>query len=77
MMQCDLLGIRLVKCSKELFFENVSSEVKQTLESVAYKFHEQAQDEIKMRRKVGQFRCLMLVLRGNDIEHLIEKVYDR
>jgi hypothetical protein len=30
-----------------------------------------------MRKKVGKFKCLMLVLRGNDIENSIEKVYNR
>ena len=72
----ELLGLKIVRAKKDLYFDNVPAEVQSTIKSVAVKFHELS-SEIKLRNKLIDFSCLMLVLRGQNIEGKIDKVYDR
>lgn len=67
LMDVELLGLKIVHAKKELYFGNVPEEVQRTIKSVAFKFHELATD-LKMRKKMLEFSCLMLVLRGQNVE---------
>jgi hypothetical protein len=55
-----------MKGKKELYNENVPKEVQKIVKCIAYKFHESS-SEIKLRKKLLEFKTLALVLRGQDI----------
>lgn len=56
--------------------ESVPVEVQKTVKCVAYKFHELSTD-IKLRKKLDEFKTLVLVLRGQDVQGQLDKIYDR
>jgi len=66
-MDVELLGTKVVRANKDLYFDNVPREVRKAIKSVAYKFYEE-NVEFKLRKKIGEMSCLMLVLRGQNIE---------
>lgn len=43
---------------------------------MAYKFHELA-TELKLRKKLDEFKTVALVLRGQDVQGQLDKIYDR
>lgn len=58
--------------------------MQKTIQIIASKFHETAfeeEDEHQqnkiLQRKLGEFRTLMLVFRGQNIEEKIDQIYDR
>lgn len=65
-LDVELLGLRVMKGKKELYNENVPKEVQKIVKCIAYKFHESS-SEIKLRKKLLEFKTLALVLRGQDI----------
>ena len=62
-LDVELLGMRFVKARKEIYGKEMPRKVEDLVRSVAYKFHEGADDEA-MRRKINEFKTLVLVLRG-------------
>lgn len=74
--ELELLGLRVIHAKRELYLDCVPEEVQKIIKSVAYKFHELA-TELKLRRKLGDFRTLALVLRGEDVQGQLDKIYDR
>lgn len=76
MIGAELLGVKIVKANKDLFTREVPTSVKSLVKSVAYKFHGDS-TELKLRKKMKDFTCLMLVIRGANLEGEIDKVYDR
>ena len=76
MMEVELLGIKVVDAKKQIYFDNVPKEVRHTFKSVAYKFHEDSK-EFKLRKQISELKCIVLVLRGQDVEGQIDSVYDR
>ena len=62
-LDVELLGMRLVKARKEIYVKEVPRKVEDLVRRVAYKFHDGADDE-GMRRKMNEFKTLVLVLRG-------------
>lgn len=76
LLDFELLGLRVINAKKELYLGHVPIDVKNTIKSVACKFHEVSQD-FKLRKKIRDFKTLALVLRGQDVENQIDSVYDR
>ena len=74
-MDVELLGLRVIKGKKELYQEQVPKEVQFTVKCVAYKFHESS-SEMKLRKKLIEFKTLALVLRGQDIQGQLSQIYD-
>lgn len=75
-MQCELLGTRVVDAKKNLYKQNVSSKVLETVKKVAYQFNSE-HDDLKIRRKIGDFKFVIAVIRGRNIEGTLEKIYER
>lgn len=75
-MDVELLGTKIVRAKKDLYLDNVPREVRKVFKMVAYKFYAE-NVELKLRKKIGELSCLMLVLRGQNIEGQIDSVYDR
>jgi hypothetical protein len=76
--QChfELLGLKIVKAKKHFYLDTVPLEIKNTIKSIAFKFHEHNSD-LKLRKKMFEFKSLVLVLRGRNIENTIDSIYDR
>ena len=60
-----------MKGKKELYNENIPKEVQKIVKCIAYKLHEsllsiESSSEIKLRKKLLEFKTLALVLRGQD-----------
>ena len=66
----------MIKAKKELYYPEVPKDIKNIIRSVAYKFHESATG-IPLRKKIIDFKTLALVLRGQNIQGQIDKIYDR
>jgi hypothetical protein len=49
--------------------------VQKLFKCVAYKFHELS-SELKLRRKLIEFKTLVLVIRGQNLAGQIDKIYD-
>lgn len=54
----------------------VPREVRHCFKSIAFKFYEHF-EEYRLRRKMSEFKTLVLVLRGRNVDHVLEQVYDR
>lgn len=76
LVELELLGLRIINAKRELYLECVPAEVQKTIKCVAYKFHELA-TELKLRKKLDEFKTLALVLRGQDVQGQLDKIYDR
>ena len=74
-MDAELLGIRLVNAKKDISKTTASSEVQKLFKCIAYKFHELS-TELKLRQKLIDFKTLVLVLRGQNLQGQIDKIYD-
>jgi len=75
-LDLEVLGLRVINAKKELYYPEIPVEIKKIMRSLAYKFHENATG-IPLRRKLIEFKTLALVLRGQDIQGQIDKIYDR
>lgn len=76
LLNLELIGLKLVTAKTEIYNDLVPKDVKAVIRSVACKLHANSID-YKLRRKMTEFRTLALVLRGQNIEGQIDKVYDR
>jgi hypothetical protein len=54
----------------------VPVEIRTLFKKVAFKFYEGQQD-LKLRKKITEFKTIVLVLRGRNIENNLSKIYDR
>lgn len=54
----------------------VPVEIRTLFKKIAYKFYDGYPD-LKLRKKITEFKTLALVLRGRNVENNISKVYDR
>jgi len=63
----ELLGLKVVKGNKHIYKDSVSISVINTFKAIACKFHEDTND-LKLRKKVKDFKTIALVLRGIDVE---------
>lgn len=59
----ELLGLKVINGNKQLYKDSVSIGVINTLKAIACKFYESSND-LKLRKKVKEFKTLALVLRG-------------
>jgi hypothetical protein len=78
MRQCafEVLGLKIIDTKKEIYNELVPREVRHVFKSIAYKFYE-VYPELRLRKKICEFKSLMLVLRSRHVEQTLTKVYDR
>jgi hypothetical protein len=76
LLDLELLGLKVVNAKKELYLNTVPKEVQKILKCIAHKFHELS-TEIKLRRKLIEFSTFALVLRGQNVQGQIDRVYDR
>lgn len=74
-LDAELLGIRLINAKKDIFKTTASIEVQKLFKCVAYKFHELSTD-LKLRQKLIDFKTLVLVLRGQNLQGQVDKIYD-
>ncbi len=51
-------------------------EIRTLFKKIAYKFYDGYSD-LRLRKKIIEFKTLALVLRGRNVETNISKVYDR
>lgn len=65
--ELELLGLRVINAKRELYLDCVPNEVQKTIKCIAYKFHELA-TELKLRKKLDEFKTVALVLRGQDVQ---------
>jgi hypothetical protein len=57
------LGLRFINAKKQIYLDSVPLGVRDVVKSVALKFH-QSSKELKLRKKIKEFKTLALVLRG-------------
>ena len=72
----ELIGIKVFNCKKEIYNELVPVEIRTLFKKIAYKFYDGYPD-LRLRKKITEFKTLALVLRGRNVENNISKVYDR
>ena len=72
----ELLGAKIVNAKKQIYNELVPVEIRTLIKKVAYKFYEGYQD-LRLRKKIAEFKTLALVLRGRNVENCLSKIYDR
>lgn len=75
-LDLEVLGLRMINAKKELYYPEIPVEIKTLIRQVAFKFHESATG-IPLRKKIMEFKTLAIVLRGQDIQGSIDKIYDR
>lgn len=51
-------------------------EIRTLFKKIAYKFYEGNQD-LRLRKKITEFKTLVLVLRGRNVENNLSKIYDK
>lgn len=51
-------------------------DVRHVVKSIAFKFYA-LHPELRLRKKISEFKTLVLVLRGRHVEHALGNVYDR
>lgn len=72
----ELLGLKLVNCKKEIFNELVPVEIRTLFKKIGYKFFE-GHPDLRLRKKISEFKSVVLVLRGRNVDNQISKIYDR
>lgn len=73
----ELLGLKILNAKKELYNELVPVDIRTLFKKVAYKFYEGAYSDLRLRKKITEFKTLVLVLRGRNVDANISKIYDR
>ena len=63
----ELLGIKLVDCKKQIFNDFVPLSIQKMFKEIGYKFYEY-ENELKIKKKILEFKTLVLVLRGRNVE---------
>ena len=63
LLDFELLGLRFINAKKQIYLDSVPLGVRDVVKSVALKFH-QSSKELKLRKKIKEFKTLALVLRG-------------
>ena len=71
-----MIGIKLLNCKKDIYNELVPLDVRTIVKKIAFKFY-QAHQDLKLRKKIIEFKTLVLVLRGRNVEPNLEKIYDK
>jgi hypothetical protein len=74
--QFELIGIKLINAKREIYNELVPVEIRTLFKKLAYKFYESYPD-LRLRKKITEFKTLALVLRGRNVENSVGKIYDR
>jgi len=76
--QCgfEIIGSKIIDSKKEIYSELVPKDVRHVFKSIAFKFYE-AYPELRLRKKICEFKSLVLVLRGRHVEQTLNKVYDK
>ena len=59
--------MKIIDTKKEIYSELVPREVRHAFKSIAFKFYE-AYPELRLRKKICEFKSLVLVLRGRNID---------
>jgi hypothetical protein len=72
----ELIGIKVVNCKKDIYNELVPVEIRTLFKKIAFKFYSGYPD-LRLRKKITEFKTLALVLRGRNVENNISKIYDR
>ena len=54
----------------------MTKQIKNIFKSVAFKFYEYCPD-LKLRKKLVEFKSLVLALRSRNVDHTLDTVYDR
>jgi hypothetical protein len=63
-----------LNAKREIYNELVPVQVRQIVKKVAFKFYSGLPD-LRLRKKISEFKSIVLVLRGRNIEHNINKIY--
>ena len=71
-----MLGLKLIDAKREVYNELVPVDVRVLIKKIAYKLHSGAPD-LRLRKKITEFKTLALVLRGRNVEAHISKIFDR
>ena len=66
----------MINAKREIYNELVPVEIRTLFKKLAYKFYESYPD-LRLRKKITEFKTLALVLRGRNVENSIGKIYDR
>lgn len=74
--QFEVIGCKIINTKKEIYNELVPVEVRNLFKKIAYKFYEGYTD-LRLRKKITEFKSLVLVLRGRNVDANISKIYDR
>jgi nucleoside diphosphate kinase len=74
----ELLGLKLVNAKREIYNELVPIQIRTLFKKVAYKFYEGAGlPDLRLRKKISEFKTIVLILRGRNIEESLSKIYDK
>ena len=76
LMDVEILGCKLINSKRDIFVQGVSEEVISFIKGIGIRFN-QVSSEVKFARKIANFESIVLLLRGQDIEGQIDKIYDR
>ena len=68
--------MKIINARRQIYSELVPREVRTIIKKIAFKFYESYPD-LKLRKKVLEFKSLMLVMRARNVEQKIEKIYDK
>ena len=75
--QCgfEIIGTKIVNTKKHIYNELVPKDVRHTFKSIAFKFYE-IYPELRLRKKICEFKSLVLVLRARNVDSTLSKIYD-
>ena len=72
----ELLGCKIVDAKKQIYSELIPLNIRTMFKKIAFKFYE-AHTDLRLRKKISEFKTLALVLRGRNFEENISKIYDK
>ena len=72
----ELIGVKIINAKREIYNELVPVEIRSLFKKIAYKFYE-GHPDLRLRKKITEFKTLVLVLRGRNVESNLAKIYDR
>lgn len=72
----ELIGVKIINAKQEIYSELIPVNIRTLFKKIAYKFYEN-QPDLRLRKKITEFKTLVLVLRGRNVENTLGKFYDK
>jgi hypothetical protein len=72
----ELIGLKIVNAKREIYNELVPTEIRTLFKKIAFKFYD-GNPDLRLRKKISEFKSIVLILRGRNVDASIGKIYDR